>query len=93
LYYKHHKSKYHLRFNYRGWSFVPCLWFVVFCTFSGSVPTDLSHPGWNHDKLVEQGEKSGLGAIAYMDTLEENCFENATLHLRESCNDSRAARA
>ena len=60
---------------------------------SGSVPTDLSHPGWNHDKLVEQGEKSGLGAIPYMDKLEENCFENATLHLRESCNDSRAARA
>ena len=42
---------------------------------SGSVPTDLSHPGWNHDKLVEQGEKSGLGAIAYIDKLEENCFE------------------
>jgi hypothetical protein len=42
---------------------------------SGSVPTDLSHPGWNHDKLVEQGEKTGLGVHDYMKKLEENCFE------------------
>ena len=41
-----------------------------------SGPIDLSdHPGWGHDRLVENGKKTKLGVHTYMNKLEENCFE------------------
>eukprot|EP01050_Picozoa_sp_SAG11_P002001 SAG11_NODE_96_length_17016_cov_18.755113_6_plen_96_part_00 len=43
------------------------------CMLSNAGPPAEDHEGYAHPKLVQQGEKTGLGAKGYMETLEVNC--------------------